>query len=149
MLTVFILHVLHSDISLPLSMLEIWPLIEKTFFANVSDSDVIFIGWPESNVSQGDIRQLYTSVLWLFLAALWSFQVFNMLPAVCAKRCPQHPLTFVISGGPVLCYLITEHLSPSERTEKDMEWEASRFKVTLCNWDSNLLLLYYWYIGTI
>lgn len=54
-----------SDIPLPKSLFHIWPLSEKKYFTkHFGPCDVILIGqqerWPESNVSQKDIRQSHS-----------------------------------------------------------------------------------------
>lgn len=56
-----------------------------------------------------------------------SFSVLNMLPGVCAKCCPQHTLTFVISGGPMQSVLSNQrNIWLSEGTGRSRRWGRER-----------------------
>lgn len=90
-------------ISLPESLFPLWPLSESKFFYKLQN--ISPIGHPDISqraMCHGKISGSHIfSSLCLFLSALRSSSVFNMLPGVCSKCCSQHTLTFVISGGPM------------------------------------------------
>lgn len=133
---------LDRDSSVLQSLFQIWLLSEECHWS-------FKILWPHhyrsSATEQRITKSHSTKVFPLFCpfrSALRSSSVFNMLPGVSAKRCPQHTLTFVISCGPSwFCYLIRKRSDSKWRgrearevvSKQKLEWGTNRYGIMMYN----------------